>query len=399
MENANQFKQKARVFAKASGLRLAEGLGVLLICLLALRLAYPTAVNQRSTHVVANSSDPYAVGDLGGALFMVTRSASGERGCDITTHGHPFDGWDICREIPNPLVTDLLADLVGLFGMPLGYNLGLLLFLASNGLAVYIVVRLAGARGPPALFGAMAASIAPSLFSELEGGFVQHAWWAPAILATGLCVGAIRSWSRFWWIVPGALCLVWSLPVYSMLPFKLLPWTLAAGAVAVFTGEDRKGKLIRAGLGGAIAVGMSLPYAMAALGGESAGTRVWSGPADEQALHKMMGAMAHSPGDFFSMSFGSADLIRIPGVVTWVTLIAVAVSYRQFRHWGPALGGALVLLLISLGPSVGSGPFNDSLPHVSLMDNVEIARGSMRPIRYGVAGLFLLCIASGIALS
>jgi hypothetical protein len=33
------------------------------------------------------------------------------------------------------------------------------------------------------------------------------------------------------------------------------------------------------------------------------------------------------------------------------------------------------------------------------MNHVELARGSMRPIRYGIAGMFLLCIACGLSVS
>jgi len=331
---------------------------------------------------------------MSGALYMVTRSASGETGCEATTHGVPW-AWDLCYEIPNPVVTDMLGSMVRRFGMPFGYNFGLLLFLASNGLAIYIVVRLMGARAPPAAFAAIAGTIAPSLVGELEGGFIQHTWWAPALLATGFCVAALHSWRRFWLILPGVYFLSWSLSVYAMMPFKLMPWTLAAGAVAVFTGEDRRGKLIRAGLGGLIAVAVLLPFLGPGL--ESAGPRIFEGSANENTL--MKGLMAHSPGDFFSFSFGSPDLVRIPGLLTFVTLLAAAFSWRKAALWAPALGAAALLLLISLGPSVGDGPYNGSLPYVWLMDHVDLARGSMRPIRYGVAGMFLLCIATGIVLS
>jgi hypothetical protein len=380
--------------ARLVGLRVAEAFGVLLLCLLALRLVYPAPIANARTHVWSFSNDPYALGDLGGALYMVVRSAEGEQGCVANTHGVPWS-WDICGEIPNPVVTDLLAELVKRFGMPLGYNLGLLLFLASNGLAVYIAVRLAGARGPPALFAAMTATVAPSLVSEIEGGFIQHTWWAPAILATACCVAALSSWKRFWLILPGLYALAWSLSVYAMMPFKLMPWTLAAGAVAVFSGEDRKGKLIRAGLGGLLAVGVLLPFLSSGM--ESAGARLFEGPAKEAVL--MKGFMAHTPGDFFSMSFGSPDLVRLPGILTLVTLAAAAFNRRKVQVWGPVLGASVLLLLISLGPNIGEGPYRGFLPYVWLMDHVDLARGSMRPIRYGVAGMFLLCIACGLSLS
>jgi len=55
-------------------------------------------------------------------------------------------------------------------------------------------------------------------------------------------------------------------------------------------------------------------------------------------------------------------------------------------------------MAISLGPSLDGSSFNGGLPYVWLMEHVELARGSMRPIRYGVAGGYLLCIGAGIAL-
>ena len=373
--------------------RTLEALAVSLILIAVLRVTYPSAVSSRATHLWSYSANPYAQGDLNGALYMVARSASGETGCDATTHGQPWT-WNICEEIPNPVVTDLLAHMVQRFGMPLGYNWGLLLFLMTNGLAVYWVVRLSGARAPPALFAAIAASIAPTMVSEIEGGFVQHSWWAPAILATGFSVAAIGSWRRFWLILPGAFCLMWSVPIYAMMPFKLLPWTLAAGAVAVFVGPDRKGRMIRAGLGVGIALAFALPVALASL--DSAGPRLFEGDANANTL--MKGLMAYSPGDFFSLSFGGGDLNRVPITLSGVGIVAAIVARKQVWAWAPALISGWILLAISLGPSVGDGGFNGALPYVWLMDHVEIARGSMRPIRYGVAGVFLLCIGAGISL-
>jgi len=376
------------------GLRTGEAVGVFLLCLLALRLVFPAPISKARTHVWSFTSNPYALGDLSGALYMVTRSAGGETGCEATTHGAPWT-WDICREIPNPVVTDLLGSLVRRFGMPFGYNLGLLFFLASNGLAVFIVLRLSGARAPPALFAAIAASTAPTLVGEIEGGYIQHTWWAPAILASGCCVAALASWKRFWLFLPGVYALAWSLSVYAMMPFKLFPWTLGAGLVAVFSGEDRKGKLIRAALGAGLTAMVVLPFLSSGL--ESAGPRLFPGPATEIAL--MKGFMAHSPGDFFNLSMGNPDLVRLPGVLAWLTLLAVAFNWRKPKVWGPALGAAVLLLSISLGPNVGDGPFHAWMPYSQLMNHVDLARGSMRPIRYGIAGMFLLCIACGLSVN
>jgi hypothetical protein len=383
-------KKLGRIF----GLRAAEGIGVFLLCLLALRLVFPAPISKARTHIWSFSNDPYAMGDLSGALYMVVRTASGETGCEATTHGAPWT-WDLCHEIPNPVVTDLLGGLVRQFGMPLGYNLGLLFFLASNGLAVFIVLRLGGARAPPALFAAIAATIAPSLVGEIEGGYIQHTWWAPAIFASGCCVAALQSWKRFWLFFPGIYGLAWSLSVYAMMPFKLFPWTLAAGLVAVFTGEGRKGKIIRAILGAGITAAVVYPYLGSGM--ESAGPRIFEGPATESSL--MKGLMAHTPGDFFSGAWGNPDLVRVPGILAWLTLLGVVFNWRKLKIWGPALGAALLLCAISLGPNIGDGPFHAWLPYSWLMDHVDLARGSMRPIRYGIAGMFLLCIACGLSAS
>ena len=393
MESLPQDEPWARRLGKTVLRHTVEAVLVLGVLVVALRVTYPSAISQRDTHLWSYSEDPYAQGDLNGVAYMVMRAASGETGCDATTHGIPWS-WDLCSEIPNPVVTDLLGSLVSRWGMPLGYNLGILLFLATNGLAVFWVVRLWGARAPPALFAGIAAAIAPALISEVEGGFVQHSWWAPAILATGFCVASIASWRRFWLVLPGAFCLMWSVPIYAMMAFKLLPWTLAAGAVAVFVGEDRRGRILRAVLGGGIAMAFALPIALASL--DSAGPRLFEGEANANTL--MLGLMAFTPGDLLSFSWGSGDLNRMPVLVGGAGLLAAGLAWREARLWAPALLSGWLLMLISLGPSLGDGGFNGALPYVWLMEHVDLARGSMRPVRYGVAGGYLLCIGAGIAL-
>jgi hypothetical protein len=62
----------------------------------------------------------------------------------------------------------------------------------------------------------------------------------------------------------------------------------------------------------------------------------------------------------------------------------------------PPLLGGLIMLGISLGPSMdggsGTAGFGEFLPYSLLMEHVEIARGCMRPIRYGVAAIMLFSI-------
>jgi hypothetical protein len=86
-------------------------------------------------------------------------------------------------------------------------------------------------------------------------------------------------------------------------------------------------------------------------------------------------------------------------VLSLTALVSMLIAWRHWRVWAPAMGAAWLLLWISLGPSIGGGAFNSNLPYVWMMEHIELARGSMRPVRYGIAGMFLLCIATGLALS
>ena len=383
-----------------------RGLGELLLaaaaCVGALWFAYPLAFSQASTHLWSHTADPYALGDLAGSIYMTVRRSIGELGCAVTTHGFPWS-FDLCMEIPNPVVTDLLGDVVARLGMPLGYNLGVLGMLASNGVAVFLVARLLGASMVASLLGAVAAAIAPSVIYEVEGGYVQHVWWAPAIAGLGLAVASVERWGRFRLVLPAAAMLALAVPVYAMNPFMLLPWALLQGLVILAMTRKRpgglRGGMARSILGAAICGAAVYPFVASGL--DSAGPRLFEGSVSAYNLN--LGLEAFTPSDWFSMEAGSGRLMRSPGLLLWGAVVAAVLTLRHAWRWAPAMFGAMLLLGISFGPTMdggsGSGAYNDGLPYVLMMEHMPIARGSMRPARYGVAAAFLLALALPLALT
>jgi|GEM_PF-2214012 len=391
--------QEGRIWTKRNFASwLVQATLAILVTLLGLYFCFPLAFSQAGTHLWSHTGDPYALGDLGGAIYMVVRTSLGETGCMASTHGVPW-AYDICKEIPNPIVTDILGGAVSRMGMPYGYNVFVLAFLVSNGLAVFFTARLFGAKVTWALVGAIVATSAPSIIYEVEGGYVQHIWWGPAIMGFALSVASIRSWAHFPLALFGGLFLGLSVPVYAMIPFMLLPWALMAGVAEFFSSENRRGVLVRSILGAAIASCFVLPQIAGGL--ESAGPRLFEGDANASTL--MLGLEAFTVDDWFGMGVGGADLVRSPGLLLWSCLLFSVIGWRgSIKFAAPLLAGVLMLGL-SFGPSMdggtGAAGFGEALPYSLLMEHLPIARGSMRPTRYGVAAVLLLSIALPIALT
>jgi hypothetical protein len=275
--------------------------------------------------------------------------------------------------------------------------------LVSNGAAVYLATRLFGSSVWWALVGAMVATTAPSVVYEVEGGYVQHVWWAPAIAGFALSLASVRSWRLLSLSILGGLLLAYSIPVYAMIPFMLLPWALMAGVVELRGGHVDgiaessavwRENLNRAVVGALIAVICVLPQISSGL--ESAGPRLFEGSVNSSNL--MLGLEAFTTDDWFGMGVSGEELVRSPGLLVWALVVFSALGWRRAARFMPALLGGMLMLGISLGPSI-AGEYRDWLPYVFMMEHVEIARGSMRPTRYGVAAVMLFSVAMPIAAS
>ena len=375
-----------------------ELLFVVFACVFALYFCFPVAFSQAGSHLWSHTDNPYALGDLGGAIYMVVRNSLGEVGCVATTHGVPWT-FDICREVPNPIVTNLLGGAVSSWGMPYGYNVGVLVLLVSNGAAVFLTARLFGARVIWALVGAVVATAAPSIIYEVEGGYVQHVWWGPTVAGFALSIAAVRTWRHFPLVLAGGLVLGLSVQIYAMIPFMLLPWALLAGMSELFLAENRRGVLTRSVLGAVFVSCFVLPQIAGGL--ESAGPRLFDSEVNANTL--MLGLESFTVEGWFGMGFGSGDLVRSPGLLVWPCLVLSVVIWRKAPLFLAPLLGGLIMLGISFGPSMdggsGASGFNGSLPYSLLMEHITLARGSMRPTRYGAAAVMLLSVALPIILT
>jgi hypothetical protein len=366
------------------------------ICWLALLFVYPLSISQMVTHLWSHTDDPYALGDLSGTLYMVARRAWGEVGCLSASHGWPLS-YDVCSEYPNPLVTNLLASSVHRYGLPYGYNLGVIGVLVSNGMAVHLAARLGGARTATALVGAVVATASPAIFYEIEGGYVAHSWWAPSVAGFSLLILAVKEWRYLGWAIPGVYLLTLALESYGMNPMMLAPWPiLTFVALAWSTKSESSGAIKALIIRSAILLLVSsvalLPFVSSGL--SMAGPRLFEGPANASNL--MIGLEAFTLDSWFGFTWGAGTPARTPGIIVWLTIIGAVVSYRRWKIWAPALLTGFILVAVSLGPSLNGGTsasgFVDSMPYVLLMEHLPIARGAMRPNRYGVAGIMMLAV-------
>ena len=335
-------------------------------------------------------TDVYRPGDYGGTLFLIARSLEEETGYRSQLLGHPV-GFPFGGDFSNQLVTDLMAALVRIAGMPLGYNLWVVGMLASNGVAVHLAARLAGARPLPALVAGLTGAVTPLVVEEILSGRPVSSWWAPALAATALCVASLRSWRRLWLAVPGVLCLYLSVKLYAYSPVLLLPWTALAGVAALW--PLRRGRFARA----AIVLGVAGGVAYLALRG---------------SLHAMPSYLDVYPNlrqnslsfrDLMDLGRGGESFIRIPAVTLLAALVGVGLGWRRIPRWLPAALAALLLMAISLGASFhGRGEAIDidrRMPYVWLIDHVKALWGCPRPTRYGMAAALLLALWMGVALS
>lgn len=378
---------RPRPWSSALARILGEGLVVGLAHATAFFVAWPHMWWFLRTRVMLRVASPYRPGDSGGTLFLVMRALTGERGMESRLLAWP-DGFSFGGDFNNPIVTDLLAMAVRIGGMPAGFNAGLVLVLVSNGAAVHVAARLAGARLLPALAGGLTTTLAPLLLEEVYSGRPVTAWWAPGVLATGFLVRAISA-SRSWaWIAAGASFLALALEVYPYQPVLLLPWGMLAGLLALRL-ADRK-RLFRATGAGLVAGLVVLAWALR------------NPSATRHGLFDM-------PPNLCQVSLALPDLARwrnpeeelrwVPAVLWIGAAGGVIASWRRARTWLPAAAGALLLLSVALGANLWETletercqDVQDLLPYVLGQRWIPWLRGCPRPTRFALPGVMMLSL-------
>ena len=347
---------------------LVEAASGVTACIAAIWFCYPLRWGPAETEILA-WSDVYTAGDIGGTLFLARRAAMGEEGTWTHLLQAP-EGLDLAREFPNMLPTDLIGWFVGEWGLPLGYALALLAMCVSNGLAVQLVGRLLGAGRVAALAGGVFAATAPLVMDEVLSGRPVSAWWAPAVLAVAL-------------------------ESYAFAPILLAGWAV----VGVLVGGPWR--WLRAGIVGLVALGVAWPTvsgALEAAEGRSAALEqnftLYDLPADLDAL---------AVHELFSGAWGSANLERLPAVITVMAAVGALLGWRRWRQWLPPLVGAVLVLLVSMGPQPEHGTEKmkpgRGVPYTELMKAAPLMRGVPRPTRFGLAGVQLVALWAALALS
>ena len=355
----------------------------------------------------ANRIDVYEGQDLGGTLFLLARSLSGDRGMHTDLIGWPV-GHSFNNAFLNPLFTDLMAPVVARFDQPMGYNLALLLALASNGVAAQLVARLAGADRISSVLVAALGAASPFAMNEALEGRPVSAWWAPSLAASALCVAALHSRKRMWLLVPG-LWLLWiALNVYPYAPALLAPWTVLAGVSMVFhTRKDLRGRLLRAGIGVLLAAGLmgifvsmaNINPATSLLFNPPGGGSTHLGHVVFEELFYL--GFAGAPDAWYyllralglgNLAIAETSLLRVPATLLLATGITCLLGRKAIWAWGPALLASVMLFAISLGTE-SSGVYG------WVMENIRWYRACPRPDRYAMPGWILGVLALGISLS
>jgi hypothetical protein len=337
---------------------------------------FPAWVASSTSTLLGRFSSQFGGGDLLGTLFLVQRSANGEWGCRSEQLGVPF-GFDLCGDFPNPMFTDLLGVLAGLFGMPLGYNLGLFLVFLTNAWSVQLAVRILGGRAvPAALAGCLTAGI-PLVGWEMIAGRPVTAAWGASVAGAAFCVAAVRSDRDVHLAVPGAICLALGTAVYAYGPLMLLPWAILAAAGPLRCAWKR----------------VSLVLGMAALGAVP--------PAVVQVLRRSdlqpdgeLARVLQAPQIFgwenlFALSVNLGGDAVVPGSLGVLALAACVLARRQWREWFAAFVAGLGLLVLSTGPSLLFSSM-EALPGLPAVP---------QPIRFALPGAFLVVVGVGQAAS
>lgn len=370
---------------------LGEGALCAATCALALFVAYPHFWWLIRSYTLVRVSDVYRPGDYGGTLFLIARALEGETGHSSTLLSYP-EGFAFGGDFTNQWMTDGMAVLVSVLGMPLGYNLSLVGMLVSNGLAVYLVARLLRAKPIPALVGAAVATMSPLIAEEILSGRPVTAWWAPAVAASALCVAAIGSWRRLALAIPGIACLVLSLKVYAYGPVILLPWTVLAGIAALWPLDPWKP--VRALIVLAAAAGMSWWAVQVTLD---------VGPSGYLVEMPSLKRPAMALRDVLDLGRGGENYLRIPAGTLLVAAVASLLGWRKVLSWLPLALAAVLLVSVSLGASLnGRGALievDPRMPYTWLMERVHWLWGCPRPSRYGMPGALLLAAWMAVALS
>jgi hypothetical protein len=373
-----------------AALRVAgEGVLSLGVSVLSLMVAYPHIYWLIRSRTLVRVTDMYRPGDYGGTLFLIARALEGETGHSSIYLAYP-EGFPFGGDFSNQWVTDAMALAVRLVDMPLGYNLSIVAMLVSNGVAIYLAARLLKIPLVPALVGAAVATMAPLVVEEILSGRPVSAWWGPAIAATALCAAAMRSWGRLWLAIPGAVCLLVSMKVYAYAPLLLLPWTLLAGAAALWPlrwERPARGLAVLALAAGAAWWGVQEALSQ--------------GPGGYLGAPPNMHQASLALKDVVDLGRGGENFIRLPAIPLLGALAASLFGWRRARSWVPAAIACLILVAVSLGPSAhGRGELaavDPRMPYSWLMENVTLVRGCPRPTRYGMAAGLLNALWLAVA--
>lgn len=363
---------------------LAEGVAALVAGGAAFVASLPHLGPRFATHLWGWQSS----GDLGGTLFMVARSLTGDRGPTTRLLQWPW-GCDLGGTFTNPWLTDGMAVLVRHLGEPRGYNLAVLLLAASNGMAVHLVTRLAGGGVLPALCAAALASALPLVAGEMLEGRLVTAWVAPVLAGYGLCLHALRSWRTLPWAAVGVGLLALAVGTYGYYGLFLAPWVLGAGLVRVARREV--GPWLRAGIVTGLGAAVLLPLALQVVG--------------QVKMTLLLQAPVPGPSwtvaRWFTTGGTAPDLDRLPAVLLALALLASLVAWRRVLDWGPMALATGLLLALSLGTNLeGLEKVSDPrMPFTWLFARVPLLWGCPRPIRFAIPAAALACCWLGVALS
>ncbi len=368
----------------------AEAVLATLVCTVSLLVAYPHIYWLIRSRTLVRVTDMYRPGDYGGTLFLIARALEGETGHRSIYLAFP-EGFAFGGDFSNQWITDAMALAVRVVDMPMGYNLSIVAMLVSNGLAIYLAARLLRLPLIPSLAGAAVASMAPLVVEEILSGRPVSAWWGPALAATALCAAALRSWGRLWLMIPGALCLLVAMKVYAYAPLLLMPWTVLAGLAALW--PPRWERPLR----GVLVLGLA---AFAAWWGVQEALSM--GPGGYLGAPPNMRQASLNLRDVLDLGRGGENFIRLPAIPLFGALAASALGWRRARSWIPAAVACLMLVAVTLGPSLrGRGELvavDPRMPYTWLMENVTLLRGCPRPTRYGMAAGLLNALWLALAL-
>lgn len=349
---------------------------------------HPLAFKGMSSVLWMPEGNPYHMGDIWGTLFMVQRSIFGESGCDTLLFSWP-QGQNICGHFPNPLVTDFIAVFVRFWGLPLGYNLAALTFVATTGVACWGTVRLFGGRRMGALVAAAMVGLLPMLHLEIFAGRPVTAWWAPVIAASALGVSSLDSWRRFALLIPGLALMVVAMYVYPYGLAMFAPWVVMATLVAIARGPDRLGVIARAIVALAVSGGLVWWVATKTYGSVVA-ELTFGDPLQDRESH--WGLLSPPGRPWLNPSIILGEIV----------LVAMVMRRAPMHRVLPIVLTGVLLVLLGLGPNPMGDPGHEApnpiAPFTWMMRHFHLMRGCARPERYVLAAALLVPMTVGLSL-